>query len=48
LVVLEAMKVEHTVTSGRAGKIARVCVAEGELVEAQTLLIVMEETNNES
>jgi propionyl-CoA carboxylase alpha chain len=43
LVVLEAMKMEHAIASPRAGVVAEVLVAEGELVEAQSPLFELEE-----
>ncbi len=43
LVVLEAMKMEHTLTAGRAGKIAEVLVAPGAQVEAGAALIRLED-----
>ena len=38
LLVLEAMKMEHAIRSPRDGLVRRLCVAEGELVEAGTEL----------
>lgn len=43
LVVLEAMKMEHTVKAPRAGKIAAVRYAAGEQVEEGTALVELEE-----
>jgi 3-methylcrotonyl-CoA carboxylase alpha subunit len=43
LVVLEAMKMEHTLTAGRAGCVAEVLVAEGDQVEAGAPLVRLEE-----
>ncbi|HEX4942778.1 MAG TPA: acetyl/propionyl/methylcrotonyl-CoA carboxylase subunit alpha [Usitatibacteraceae bacterium] len=40
LMILEAMKMEHTLVSPREGVIERVAFAEGELVPADSLLIV--------
>ncbi|ASP21719.1 acetyl-/propionyl-coenzyme A carboxylase alpha chain [Antarctobacter heliothermus] len=43
LVVLEAMKMEHTLRAGRAGQVAEVLVAEGDQVEAGAPLVVLVE-----
>jgi len=43
LAVLEAMKMEHTLTAGRDGVVAEVLVAAGAQVEAGAALIVLEE-----
>jgi 3-methylcrotonyl-CoA carboxylase alpha subunit len=43
LVILEAMKMEHTLTSARAGRVAEVLVAAGAQVEAHAALIRLEE-----
>ncbi|HQY43565.1 MAG TPA: acetyl/propionyl/methylcrotonyl-CoA carboxylase subunit alpha [Paracoccaceae bacterium] len=43
LAVLEAMKMEHTLTAGRAGTVAEVLVAPGAQVEAGQALIRLEE-----
>ena len=43
LVVLEAMKMEHTISAPHDGRIADVCVAEGEQVEGGRVLVVLEE-----
>ncbi len=45
LAVLEAMKMEHTLTAGRAGKVAEVLVAAGTQVEAGQPLIRLEEAS---
>jgi 3-methylcrotonyl-CoA carboxylase alpha subunit len=42
LVVLEAMKMEHTLTAPRDGTIAEVTVAEGDQVEDGALLVRLE------
>ncbi|MGA7227241.1 MAG: biotin carboxylase N-terminal domain-containing protein [Acidimicrobiia bacterium] len=42
LVVLEAMKMEHTLRSPHAGTVTRVAHAEGDQVEAGALLVVVE------
>jgi len=39
LMILEAMKMEHTIASPRAGAIARVAHAEGDLVPADAVLV---------
>ncbi len=38
LAVVEGMKMQHTVRAGRAGRVTRVCVASGDLIEAETIL----------
>jgi len=38
LAIIEGMKMQHTVRAGRSGRIRRVCVAEGELIEAEAVL----------
>ena len=43
LVVLEAMKMEHTLTAPRAGRIAEVLAAAGDLVQEGTVLVRLEE-----
>ena len=43
LAVLEAMKMEHTLTAGRDGVVAEVLVAAGAQVEAGAALIVLED-----
>ncbi|WP_040604412.1 acetyl/propionyl/methylcrotonyl-CoA carboxylase subunit alpha [Sagittula stellata] len=43
LAVLEAMKMEHTLTASADGVVAEVLVAEGDQVEAGAALVVMEE-----
>ncbi|MBV7393536.1 acetyl/propionyl/methylcrotonyl-CoA carboxylase subunit alpha [Mameliella sediminis] len=43
LVVLEAMKMEHTLRAGRAGTVGEVLVAEGDQVEAGAPLVVLED-----
>jgi 3-methylcrotonyl-CoA carboxylase alpha subunit len=43
LVVLEAMKMEHTLTAGRAGAVAEVLVAEGDQVEAGAPLVRLDD-----
>ncbi|UOM34746.1 acetyl/propionyl/methylcrotonyl-CoA carboxylase subunit alpha [Acuticoccus sp. I52.16.1] len=42
LVILEAMKMEHTMTAPRDGIVAEVMVAEGDQVEEGTLLLALE------
>jgi len=42
LAVLEAMKMEHVLTSGRDGVVAEVLAAEGAQVEAGAPLILLE------
>ena len=42
LVVMEAMKMENELRSGRAGRVREVLVAEGTSVEAGALLVVIE------
>ncbi len=42
LVVLEAMKMEHTVAAGGPGTVAEVAVAEGDQVETGRVLVVVE------
>ncbi|HKI98280.1 MAG TPA: biotin carboxylase N-terminal domain-containing protein [bacterium] len=44
LLVLEAMKVEHTITAPFGGKVTRVCFAEGEQVNRDDQLIELEAT----
>ena len=46
LVVVEAMKMEHTVAAPRAGRVAEVRVAPGEQVEGGRVLVVLEETGD--
>jgi biotin carboxyl carrier protein len=43
LVVVEAMKTEHRIAAGRAGKVRRVLVAEGQEVAAGTTVVELEE-----
>lgn len=43
LAILEAMKMEHSLTAGRDGVIAQVLVTAGSQVEAGAPLIVLEE-----
>jgi len=43
LMILEAMKMEHTIASPRAGAIARVAYAEGALVPADAVLFAFAE-----
>ena len=43
LVVVEAMKMEHTVTAPRDGTVARVLFAAGDLVDEGAELLVLEE-----
>jgi 3-methylcrotonyl-CoA carboxylase alpha subunit len=43
LAILEAMKMEHTLTAARDGTVAEVLVAEGQQVEAGTALVRLEE-----
>jgi 3-methylcrotonyl-CoA carboxylase alpha subunit len=42
LVVIEAMKMENALRAGRSGVVADVRIAEGSLVEAQTVMVVLE------
>ena len=44
LAILEAMKMEHTLTAGRAGRVAEVLVTAGAQVEAGQALIRLEDT----
>jgi propionyl-CoA carboxylase alpha chain len=44
LVVLEAMKMEHTVSAPAAGQVAEVAVEPGQQVEAGALLVVIEDS----
>jgi biotin carboxyl carrier protein len=46
LVVLEAMKMEHTVAATSAGTVAEVKVSAGQQVEAGAVLVVVEETTD--
>jgi 3-methylcrotonyl-CoA carboxylase alpha subunit len=46
LVVLEAMKMEHTVRAHRAGVIQALCCEEGEMVNEGTVLIEMQEVEH--
>jgi len=41
--ILEAMKMEHTITSPRDGVIERVAFREGELVPADAVLVAFRE-----
>ena len=43
LIILEAMKMEHTLVAPRAGVIDQLCVAEGDQVEEGTVLVSLEE-----
>ena len=43
LVVLEAMKTEHRIAAGRAGRVRRVLVAEGQEVAAGATVVELEE-----
>jgi propionyl-CoA carboxylase alpha chain len=43
LVVVEAMKTEHRIAAGRAGRVRRVLVAEGQEVAAGTTVVELEE-----
>jgi biotin carboxyl carrier protein len=43
LVVVEAMKTEHRIAAGRAGRVRRVLVAEGQEVAAGTTVVEVEE-----
>ncbi|HJL30603.1 MAG TPA: biotin/lipoyl-containing protein, partial [Polyangiaceae bacterium LLY-WYZ-15_(1-7)] len=43
LMVMEAMKMEHAVTAPHAGKVAELHVGEGDQVDADALLAVVEE-----
>jgi len=43
LAILEAMKMEHTLTAGRDGTVASVLAKDGDQVEAGAALIVLEE-----
>ncbi|HZB23752.1 MAG TPA: biotin carboxylase N-terminal domain-containing protein [Gaiellaceae bacterium] len=45
LVVLEAMKMEHTISAPYGGRIAEVRVAEGEQVEGGRVLVVLEDAS---
>jgi 3-methylcrotonyl-CoA carboxylase alpha subunit len=38
LAVVEGMKMQHTIRAGRAGRVERVRVEEGELVDADAVL----------
>jgi 3-methylcrotonyl-CoA carboxylase alpha subunit len=44
LLIMEAMKMEHTVTSPRHGTVAKVIVAAGDQVDADALLVVVAES----
>jgi biotin carboxyl carrier protein len=44
LVILEAMKMEHEVTAPHDGIVLDVCVEVGQQVEAEAVLIVLEES----
>ncbi len=46
LIVLEAMKMEHTLTAPRDGVVAKVSVAEGDQVEDKTVLVALEALPN--
>lgn len=46
LVVLEAMKMEHTVRANRAGVIQALCCEEGQMVSEGTVLIEMQEADH--
>jgi biotin carboxyl carrier protein len=43
LVVVEAMKTEHRIAAGRAGRVRRVLVAEGQEVAAGATVVELEE-----
>jgi 3-methylcrotonyl-CoA carboxylase alpha subunit len=43
LLILEAMKMEHTITSPREGVIERIAFGENELVPADALLVTFRE-----
>jgi 3-methylcrotonyl-CoA carboxylase alpha subunit len=43
LVVVEAMKTEHRIAAGRAARVRRVLVAEGQEVAAGTTVVELEE-----
>jgi len=43
LVVIDAMKMEHTVSAPRAGRVAEVRVAEGNQVDGGQVLVVLHE-----
>jgi 3-methylcrotonyl-CoA carboxylase alpha subunit len=45
LVVMEAMKMEHTVTAPRAGNVERVCCAVGEQVREGAELLVLKDAD---
>ncbi len=45
LVVMEAMKMEHTVVAPAAGRVSAVPVAEGQTIDAGTTLVVLEATD---
>jgi propionyl-CoA carboxylase alpha chain len=47
LVVLEAMKMEHTVSAPAAGSVTDVRVSAGQQVEAGSVLVVVEGTEDE-
>ena len=44
LVVVDAMKMEHTIAAPHAGRVAEVHVREGEQVDGGRVLVVLEET----
>jgi biotin carboxyl carrier protein len=46
LVVMEAMKMEHTLRAPHGGEVASVLCAAGDQVEAGEVLIVVEETTS--
>ena len=48
LAVLEAMKMEHTLTAARDGVVAEVLVSEGAQVEAGAALIRLEDEDEDS
>ena len=41
LVIMEAMKMEHTVKAPRSGAIDAVCIAEGEQIKEGTELLIL-------
>ena len=48
LAILEAMKMEHSLTAARDGVVAEVLVADGDQVEAGAPLVRLEEEEEES
>jgi biotin carboxyl carrier protein len=47
LLVMEAMKMELSITASFGGKVASVPVSPGETVEAGAVLVIVEEENDE-